>query len=87
MMLAELDASDAEPISAAYSRVEGFLSPVSCAAEIIEKLRIMELKDRLRELTEAASSAADKAERENALREYSEKYKELQKRLRSLSGK
>lgn len=78
VMLAELEGEEADEVTDAYSSADDISAPVECAADIIAKLRLNELKDELSRLS-ARVNEAPASERADLMREYQTKYAELQK--------
>ena len=79
LMIAELEKEPAEEVSAALAAAGDVSDPVSCASDIAGSLRLMDLKDELKELSKKISQPLPPEEKKAAMSEYTEKYSELKK--------
>ena len=78
LMLAELEGDASDEVSSAYAAVEDIADPVSCAEDIIAKLKFISLKAELSELSEKAKAADSPDKKADIIKEYSTKYALLQ---------
>ena len=78
LLLAELEGEAAEEVSAAYASMEDIASPVECAEDIMTSLKLAGLKEELSRLS-AKVNEAGAGEKQALMKEYLEKYAELQK--------
>lgn len=78
VMIADLDAGDAEDVSSAYAMTDDMLSPVPAANELMDRLAAMTIKSDLSEISDRLKDAgAD--ERSKLMETYALKYAELQR--------
>ena len=78
LLLAELEGEAADEVSAAYASMEDIASPVECAEDIMTSLKLSSLKEELSRLS-AKVNEAGANEKQALMKEYLEKYAELQK--------
>lgn len=78
LMLADLEAIDAEDVSSAYSMTDEIVSPVPAALETIDRLSAVIIKDELGEISERLNTAGQE-ERKKLMEAYKVKYAELQR--------
>jgi DNA primase len=79
LMAAELDGEASSEISGAISEADTVVSPVLTAEDIIARLRLLSLKEELKELSAKANAETDPEKKALVMEEYKTKYVELQK--------
>ena len=79
LMIAELEAAEAEDVSSAYAMSDDVVSPVASAEDLLSSLAVMTIKDDLTELSAMSENAASEDERKRLYDQYRLKYAELQR--------
>lgn len=78
LMIAELEAADAEEVSGAYAEADELVSPEKAARDIISRITTVDLKSELTELSAKAAAETDPDAKKALLEKYRTKYAELQ---------
>lgn len=79
LMVAELEKGPADEVSAAVSATDDIEKPEAIAEDLIRSLKLIVLKDELKDISERMKTAVSAEEKAAALNEYSLKYAELKK--------
>ena len=86
LMIASLEAADAEDISSAYAQSDEIDSPVRCADDILESLAMQTIRADVEQLSQKIKEASDENEKKKLMDAYRLKYAELQNLVKLRSG-